>query len=139
MSTAGVCGSILGLMAWKSEVQDEIVRSQKDLRALTNENSYWTKAQCNFEQGSNAAPTISAFYESVHEGWIQVNAGGGDQGTTWTWIQDRIDDLENRSQVIEAEVAQEQSDLATIEAEIQAEQGENKENNKNYYGNPFAG
>jgi len=188
MSVAGICGNILGLMNWKSQIQDEIVLKQKQIRGWTEEDSFWTQEQNLFKQGDQSvvqgsydlkSPTNMDSFELLinpNNGNTDVNSGfttdpNGLQGymytnpvnadgsnvtnntftpgtstsantstnaSAWGMIQWEIENIQAASQFLQAEISEEQSDEATINDEITADQTENKENNKAYYGNPFA-
>jgi len=228
MSTAGICGNILGLMNWKSQIQDEIILAQKKLRGWTEEDSYWTQVQNNFQQGNTKDPIkgssdmrsptnmdgyelavnitntdgtpsgkmgnviytigytpqsyqsgVAAYNDAITEGKDEATANAlgeaaqnaaanaiqptstgytdpfgtpsispvmsitslpdATQASVWQAIENEIDNsCQEQSQNIQAQITDLQSEEATVDAEIAANQADNKENNKEVYGNPFA-
>jgi hypothetical protein len=140
VSVAGTAGSILGLMAWKNDIQDIIALNQKILRPVTTEVNFWNQQQNEFTTSGDEADDPVTLNQPIIEnnkitGYEKVDMTSAE---AWQVCQNTIDNVTETSQYYEQDMEEMKEQESTINDEITAEQSDNKQNDKDYYGNPFA-
>lgn len=107
-SVAGASGNLMGLMAWKSALQDELARTLLELRVVSEQESLLAR-QCN-------------------SGQLSPSTCSGQMASLAASARER-----------EVQVAQLESQIAVVQDEIESVSAENRQDSKDYYGNPFGG